>query len=109
MERDAGARRPVRILAAEEHLRRAHPLRARRPRLDLRDDVLQLLGYLEDRHATRRNRARFAGPGIPRQAGLAILHLEGPESTDLDVLARGERAGHRLEEFIHGVRDVLLR
>src|SRR5207247_2258943 len=78
------------------------------PALDLGDYIFQFLRYLEDRNAAGRNRHRFARPWIPGEAGLAILHLERAEATDLDVLACGQSPGDSFQELIDRVGHVLL-
>src|SRR5687767_3805372 len=100
-------RRPI-SLCAPIPGRAARNATARRADLDLSDDVLQFLGDLEDRNPAGGNGNRLARPGIPREARLPILHLEGSEAPDLDVLAGCERSGNRLEKLVDRVGDVLL-
>src|SRR5262249_34617904 len=69
----------------------------------------ELFRDLEDRDLPRRHRNRFTGAWVAGDAGLAVLHAEGAEATDLDVVAARERAGHRVQKRVHRLGDVLLR
>src|SRR5262245_1315277 len=74
-----------------------------------RDQVLEFLGDFEDRNASLRHGRRLTRARVARDASLAVLHLERPEATDLQVLALRQGVRHRLEELIHGLCDLLLR
>src|SRR5690606_2254487 len=72
------------------------------------DFLHQLLRHPEDRNTSRRNRNPLPGARAALPAGLALLHLEGPESASLYVLARDLSAANAVEQLIPGFGNVFL-
>ena len=65
-------------------------------------DVLQVFAGLEPNRASRRDAHFLARAGIAADAPLAWLHLEDPESSQLDPLAALHRGPHRVEHRVDG-------
>src|SRR5437773_12511875 len=82
----------------------ADPLAAR-----VRDHSSQLLAGLEDRHRTRGDFYRIAGPRVARHARLALPDLERPKPANLNVMLFGEGGFHGVEERIDDAGAVFLR
>src|SRR2546423_14485752 len=63
-------------------------------------DVLQIFAGFEPDRAPGRNADFLAGPRVAADAALARLHLEDPESAQLDALAALHGDSHRVEDGV---------
>ena len=69
------------------------------------DRALEVPRGLEDRYVVVRYLDRFPGPGGAARAGLAVSHLEGAESPELDSVAPRERFLRGGQKGVHLVRS----
>src|SRR6266851_3026575 len=70
--------------------------------------VAQLLARAEEDAALRLDRDHLSGLGVASVVALVVLHVEGAEAADLDVVALAERLLHRVEDRLDGQLSLLL-
>src|SRR3990172_8626366 len=71
--------------------------------------VAQLLAGAEEDAALGLHRNHLSGLGVAPLVAVVVLHVEGAQAADLDVLALAERALHRVEDRLDGELGLLLR
>src|SRR5712692_605384 len=70
--------------------------------------VAQLLAGAEEDAALGLDRDHLSGLGVAPVVALVVLHVEGAEAADLDVVALAERLLHRVEDRLDGQLSLLL-